>query len=142
MAGRFRAPPFLTRREGFYSPTTSAENQPAKAEADRNGAERRDRRERRGDGAAGPSGPDRGGGWARWVREDGSLRRDRRDRRQTSGGAGEVERGAREHRAPGARDGRPNPSFQYPASYAGVPWLYCRLAKGSAAKTVVRGERR
>jgi hypothetical protein len=114
----------------------------AKAEADRNGGERRDRRERRGVAAARPSGPDRGGGWARWVRVDGYLRRSPADRRQTRGGAGEVEPAARDHRATDVDDGRPNPSFQYPASYAGVPWSYCRAVEGSAAKTAVRSEGR
>jgi hypothetical protein len=124
------------RRE---APSRQSEEPPAKAEADRNGPERRERRERRGVGAAGPSGPDRGGGWG-----DGGVlgRRSPADRRRTSGGAGEVERAAREHRATCVDDGRPNPSFQYPASYAGVPWSYCRAARGSAAKTAVRGERR
>jgi len=35
-----------------------------------------------------------------------------------------------------------NPSFPYPASYAGIPTRYCRLAEGSAAKTVEWGEGR
>jgi hypothetical protein len=54
------------------------EQSPAKAEADRTGAERRERSDRRGDGAAGPSGPDRGGGSA-----------DRREARGASEGGSE-----------------------------------------------------
>jgi hypothetical protein len=53
--------------------SATAPQPPAKAEAGRNGAERRERSERRGDGAARPPCPDRGGGWERWVREDGTA---------------------------------------------------------------------
>jgi hypothetical protein len=53
--------------------SATAPQPPAKAEAGRNGAERRERSERRGDGAARPPCPDRGGGWEWWVREDGTA---------------------------------------------------------------------
>lgn len=51
----------------------SASQPPAKAEAGRNDAERRERSERRGEGVARPPRPDRGGGWEWRVRVDGTA---------------------------------------------------------------------
>jgi len=70
--------PNLGGTTGSSPGSTSCATADAKAEADRNGAERREPRERRGDGAAGPSGPARGGGWERRVRVDGTAAGGRR----------------------------------------------------------------